>query len=228
MKRIALLMTFALALSSCQFVTINPNMISQSAIRCGGEVETRSFDLSGFQSIRVYGRAEVKLAQGDSYSVSVSANEEVFQYLDYEVVDGVLNIQNKDRVQFRSETHYVVYVQAPVLTQVKVNGAGDLNLMGYHSDTPFDIQVNGAGDIDLTAVQVPSLQIEVNGAGDIEAESLDVEELSVEVNGAGDAKLSGRATNAKFKIAGAGDIDARGLQTEHVDVNKAGAGRVRY
>ena len=227
MKRIAILLTAALAFSSCQFVTINPNLVNKATVRCGGPVETRSFDLADFQSIRVNGHAQVKLAQGDSFAVNVSANEEVFDYLDYYVENGVLVLQNKDRMQIRAET-YTVYVQAPVLKDVTVNGAGDVNLMGYQSDTPFGIQVNGAGDIDLTDVRVPSLQIEVNGAGDIVCEALDVEELSVEVNGAGDARLGGRATNARFKIAGAGDIDAKNLKTEHVDVKKAGAGRIRY
>ncbi len=228
MKTIALLFSTAvLALTSCQFVTINPGVMNRNTVRCEGPIEARSFDLTGFQSIRANGQAKVKLAQGDDFSVTVSANAEVFDYLDYQVVDGVLIIQNKDRTQLRAET-YNVYIQAPFFTNVTVNGAGDVNMMGYQSENDFSIRVNGAGDIDLVDVRVPSLEIEVNGAGDIEAESIDVVELSVEVNGAGDAKLSGNAVNAKFQIAGAGDINAKGLKTEHVDVKKAGAGRIRY
>lgn len=229
MKKFALLLTAVLALSSCRFVTINPNVAGKETINCDGPVETRTLPITEFSgSIRVNGHADVEIAQSDVFEIAVRANNEVFDHLDFHTdAQGVLVLQTKEKVHLRAET-FDIMIKAPALKDVEVNGAADLNVKNYWGDEDLDIEVNGAGDIDLKGVAAPSVKIEINGAGDIKAEELDVEELSVSVNGAGDAKLAGRATNAKFRISGAGDIDARNLKTEHVDAKKSGVGSIRY
>jgi len=230
LKVIAFVMA-ALMLASCEFVSVDKSKVAatwnKEATVCEGDVETRSFDLSGFQSIVLNGHADVDVYQGDVFEVSVTANADLFQHLDYSVQDGVLILQTVDRKNVKAKK-YNVKITAPVFTRITVNGASDLDLHRYAAEEGLTLEVNGAGDLAFEGgFTAPSLKVVVNGAGDIEAEQLDLQDLLVEVNGAGDAEVSGRTVNATFKIAGAGDIDARLLEKEHVETSKSGVGSIK-
>lgn len=229
-KMIAFVMT-ALMLASCEFITIDKSKVAATwnsdKTVCEGEVETRSFDLDGFQAIVLNGHADVDIFQGDVFDVTVTANADLFQYLDYTVEDGVLILQTRDKKSVKAKK-YNVKVTAPCFTRITVNGASDLNLHRYEAEEGLALEVNGAGDLTFEGgFTAPSLQVVVNGAGDIEAEGLNLQDLIVEVNGAGDAEVSGRTVNATFRIAGAGDIDARHLTREHVETSKSGLGSIK-
>ena len=201
-------------------------------VECKGPVVVRTLDLSGFDKIVVNGMSDMELVQGENFQVSVKANEEVFDHIDYKVEDGVLILETKEQVVIKAE-EFDVRITLPLLKSLTVNGAEAVcamlqkllcELTGADS---LRIEINGAGDFDLSGIKVPALAFQLNGAGDIEAAGLDVGELSMEVNGAGDIDVSGKAVSASFVVSGVGDIDARGLQTEKVNTSKSGLGRIR-
>lgn len=230
MKRVVSLIGAAMLCAACVFpinglngVTVN----NGKKVTCKGPVITKELDLSGFDAITVNGSSDMELFQGESFQVVVKANEEVFDYIDYKVEDGVLILETKDQVNIRAE-EYDVTITLPVLKELIVNGAADVDIKkGYAASENLNVQVNGAGDFDLSGIAVPSLSFTLNGAGDIEADGLDVDKLSVAVNGAGDINVSGKAGKASFRISGAGDIDARGLDCESVTTHKSGMASIR-
>ena len=196
-------------------------------VTCKGPVITKELDLSGFDAITVNGSSDMELIQGDYFKVLVKANEEVFDYIDYKVEDGVLVLETKDHVNIRAE-EYEITITLPLLKELIVNGAADTDIKaGYVSSENLKVVVNGAGDFDLSGIKVPSLSFNLNGAGDIEADGLDVDELSVVVNGAGDIDLSGKAGKASFSVSGAGDIDATGLECGSFTTHKSGMASIR-
>ena len=224
MKKVFAIAACVLALSSCIF-NINGDMGKK--VTCKGPVVTKTLDFSDFEAITINGGADIEIIQGDEFKVSVKANEEVFDHLDYEVSGHTLLIKTKDNVGIRAE-EYDITVTLPLLTDITVNGAGDVDLKnGYISDKDLEIEINGAGDIEVTGIQVPSLSIGLNGAGDIEANDLNVGKLSVSISGAGDVDLSGTAGSAKFSVSGAGDIDAVNLDCDDVQTHKSGIASIR-
>lgn len=229
MKKIASFIATAILCASCVF-PINMNGIKigdGKTIKCGGPVTTNTFDLTGFNAISVNGFTDMELFQGDQFQVIVKANEDVFQYLDYKVEDGVLVMETKEHVNIKAET-YEVTVTLPTLKNLTVNGAGDVELKtGYSSGEDLSVVINGAGDFELSGIKVPNFSITLNGAGDIEADGLDVENVSVAINGAGDINLSGKALKASFSVSGAGEIDASGLECDNVGTHKSGFAAIK-
>ena len=224
MKKVFAIAACVLALSSCVF-SYSGDMGKK--VKCKGPVITKDFDLTGFEAITINGGADMEIIQGDEIKVSVKANEEVFNHLDYEVSGSTLIIKTKDDVGIRAE-EYDITVTLPLLTAVTVNGAGDLDIKnGYVSDNDLEIEINGAGDIEMTGVTVPSLAVYLNGAGGIDANDLNVEKLSVHISGAGDVDVSGKAGSAIFSVSGAGDIDAVNLDCDNVQTHKSGIASIR-
>ena len=220
-----LIALLTVAICSCTF---NVNTSNGKVVRCKGPIQVKTLEeFTGFHSIVVQGSADIFLIQQEKEEVTVRANQEVFQYLDYEVKDGTLYIKNKDKVSIAADT-YDITIGIPHLEAMTVNGAADVKMLSpYTSEADMAIKVNGAGDLELGGVSVPSLSIVVNGAGDVDAAELDVDTLAVTVNGAGDVLVSGVSDVAFFKVNGAGMVDARGLACEAVETKRAGVAVIR-
>ena len=203
------------------------NVGNGKSVRCKGPVVTKAMELSGFDCITLNGGCDIELIQQNGFLVSVKANEEVFEHLDYHVEGTTLVLEAKEKVNIIADK-YTVTIGLPVLKNFTVNGAGDVDLAnGYSSAEDLKIEVNGAGDLDFTGIKVPALSIGVNGAGDIDANDLEVQELKISVNGAGDAKVSGKADRASFSVAGVGGIDARELDCEDIQTSKSGVASIK-
>lgn len=214
----------SLALSSSCVMNVNG---SGKSVRCKGPVVTRTLNLSDFNSIILNGSCDIDLVQQNDFLVSVNANEEVFEHINFHVENGSLMLETKENVNIVAEK-YNVTIGLPVVKDVVVNGAGDVDLKnGYSYAEPLKIVVNGAGDLEFTGIQVPDLSIIVNGAGDIDAHDLNVKMLNIDVHGAGDAKVSGKASRAELSVSGVGDIDARALDCDDVHTSKSGVASIR-
>lgn len=196
-------------------------------VTCEGPVVTNSFAFTDFDAIVVNGHADLEFTQtAETYSVSVEANEEVFQHLNYRVEGNTLILETLDKVNIRAE-EYDIFISAPILKNIEINGATDAKIASLHQEEKLEIEVNGAGDMELKYITVPGLSIEINGAADLECQGLDVGELTIEVNGAGDVELEGKAQNCSLNVSGAADIDASKLDCAQIKTRKAGLASIK-
>ena len=223
MKKTAILLTLAVLLCSC----VNININGGKTVKCDGPVTEQAMDFSGFTQISVEGAVEIDFVQADTYNVLVTANEDVFNYLDYRQEENKLVFSTKDHVNINAK-EYKVLVQAPVLKSFKVEGASKFHLNnGYKSSENLETQVDGAAKMDLNGVEVPSLDIEMNGAGEFTLSNIKVVNLEVEVNGAAKGSVSGTADNAEITVAGAARIDISKLQCPNVEKHVEGLGVIK-
>lgn len=212
MKKIVYLAAFTLLCTACVYV--NPNWKGgKNAIKGEGPVVSKTFkDLKDFDKIEINGHADVTFTQSSAYEVTLRTQENVFDYLEYQVVGTTLVIETKDHRSVHAEKYDLV-IKAPALTRIEVNGAADFDIPGgLTSEDDLKIIVNGAGDLTFDAIRCKDLTVEVNGAADADITGIEVGKLKVEVNGAGDATVTGNAAEASFAVNGAGGIDARSLK----------------
>ena len=148
MKKLVFAIVTLVMATSCFSVHMNG-----SGIKCKGPIVEKSLELKDFTSIVVNGTGDIDLTQADTFSVVVTANEEVFDHIDYRVEDGVLILGTKDNKMLRAEK-FEIAISLPVLELITVNGAADVNMKGaYASDKDLTVQVNGAGDIDASELE---------------------------------------------------------------------------
>ena len=222
MKNILYIAATVLLCSSCFHVNTNWSG-GKNAIKGEGSVISKSYDFKDFDRIVINGHADVTFTQSPEYEVTLRAQENVFDFVDYRVEGSTLILEMKDKRTVRS-TEFDVTIQAPALNSLVVNGAADFDINGgLVCDGNLEIEVNGAGDLSFNAIRCGDLTIEANGASDIELSDIDVRKLDVEVNGAGDVDIDGKAESANLEVNGAGDIDARGLKVSG-EVKKRAAG----
>lgn len=220
-----LLLALSVLAATCSCITVNVG--NGKHVVCKGPVTEQSLQLEGFHNIVVNGASDLEVFQGESCAVTVKANEEVFEYLDFHVAeDSTLVLETIDHVQIMAK-EFKVSVTLPYLSNITVNGSADAKFRNYKADTSLNMLVNGAGDFDISGIEVPTLSFQVNGAGDLDANGINVDTLTIVVNGAGDVNVSGKTRYAILSVTGAGDIDARNLEMEDYEFHKSGFASIR-
>ena len=228
MKQILYMAATVLLCSSCFHVNANWTGGGKNAIKGEGPVISKSFDLKDFDRIVINGQADAVFTQSDAYEVTLRAQENIFDYVDYRVEGTTLILELKDKRTVRS-TEFDVTLKAPALKRLEINGAADFDIpAGLKSNDDLQIEVNGAGDLTFNAVRCNNLTIQANGAADVDLTDINVQKLKVDVNGAGDVIVEGNAADADLSVNGAGDIDASRLKViGKVSKHAAGLAKIK-
>jgi hypothetical protein len=190
MKRsFTFLIVFSLFITACK-----------PPISGSGDVTEKEYAVDDIEILEVSGVFDVYVKQGSTEKVFIQADDNFFEYIDVEAVDGRLEVE-MERIP-TDVTALELYVQVTDLQKIRLNGAVDFDGRGIRGEE-LEIQVNGSSDLDL---------------------DLEEEFLSIELNGASELKLSGNASDLVARINGASDLFARDLRCDDVDIEVNGAG----
>lgn len=197
MKNFIALLTVVSSLFSC-------GMAGQS-VTGNGNVKEEKRDIADFHGIATSGSIEVEIVSGDNYSVKVSNDQNLLQYVVTEIKDGVLNVYYKSGYNINND-HAKVLISAPSLDKIATSGSGD---------------ISGDGTIKNTN----EITFSLSGSGDVTA-NVDAPSINVRGSGSGDIKLSGRTKDFECKMSGSGNVQCTNLQSENVVVSVAGSSDV--
>ncbi|RMG70330.1 MAG: DUF2807 domain-containing protein [Bacteroidetes bacterium] len=170
-----------------------------------GSTLEESLDMASFSGIDLRTNANVYLIAGDSQSVSVQAQENVFEALDFEVVDSVLVI-DLNKCFYSYDMDVYLTLDQP-LSSVEVSGSGDV--------------------FTLEKVDVASLlSLEVSGSGEISLEA-DADQIENRISGSGGMNLSGSANSIETRLSSSGSLDGYSMTTQDQKVMVTGSGKAK-
>lgn len=184
------------------FLSVTSCISSQGFIpvRGTGVSADKDYNVTDFSGIRVSGGFDVILVQGNTEGVTITAQENLFEYITVEVVQGVLNIYTEENVMATKPMK--ARISFKLIDRLKVSGGGDI--------------------ICETPLNVPQLDTEISGGGDLTAE-VNTEELRCHMSGGGDASLIGTAGKIDIDMSGGGDLKTL-VDVNHVSCNLSGGG----
>jgi len=198
---LAAVITFLVVLSGCNVFFGGTNAITGT-----GSMTTRSIDASNFTGIYLDGVFNVTMNESPNFSVSLTMQENLFDYLETDVSGGTFNVSFSRGISIQTGNTPSLVINAPVISNIVISGAADLTNQGTITASNLTISVHGASDISL---------------------NIDVNSLDIIVEGAGNANLTGNAGDVNIRVDGAGDINAEFLESLHATVLVNGAGNVR-
>ena len=179
---------------------------SLTSIRGNGNVKQQNFSLNNFKTVSVSGDWTVEITQNVTSSVTVDADENLFDYLDIRV-DGSHNLHIGFKKGYAiSNAHCKASITMPILTQLTASGSITGEIKSFN---------NMSGK---------AMSIAISGSGDITANGIKVKELALEISGSGDFKATGKAQTFTGSISGSGNIKAVDLETEKANISISGSG----
>lgn len=195
---------FVFVFSAFAFSNCAANAFAKT-VKGNGVIETRSFDVRGFDRIRFALPIAMTVSQDSEYSFELTADANVFDYIDVCVEDGVLTVGTVKGARIKSMKGKVS-VSMPEIKEIAAAGSGDIILS--------DCKMPAAAS-----------RLSVTGSGSISAD-IEAESVLAKISGSGNILLSGKAENLKCSVTGSGEIEAFELPAANADCNITGSGSI--
>lgn len=211
-------------------------------VKGNGNLITKNLTVGEFDGIFVGGSFDVKLIDGKEDKVTVTIDENLFEYLVTEVKNGELVIKWKKGINISTRSKNLITIPFKDIDALSLAGSGDVfseaviksdalkTTLSGSGDLKLKVAANtlktsisGSGDISLSG-STTSVDIGISGSGDIHAYELKTKNADLSIAGSGTIKIS-VSDNLKARIAGSGDIYYKGNPTKQ-DVKVSGSGTV--
>lgn len=232
----------AFTLSACTVYNV-PDFVNGKNINGSGNVISEDREVAGFESVDMQSIGNLTIVQGNEESLTITADENLMQYITARVVNGTLEIGMEPNISLnpsRAIEYELVMktvegvklsgfgnINSEELTgkdlEVKLAGSGDINIGKIESDS-LQVRISGFGDFESQSIKAETSTIEISGSGDIQVDELAGDELVVKISGFGNAEISGKVRTQEIQLVGSGDYEAEDLESESAVVKITGFG----
>lgn len=172
---------------------------------------SRSFEIAGFEKIRVEGPFKVRLTTGVPPSAKATGPQDAIDRLAIEMVGRTLVVHN-------SLSSWGGTLDSDNSGPVEV-------VIGTHELNAASL--TGAGSLEISAVKGLSFDLAAQGSGQIAIARADVDQLNVALIGTASAVLAGKASALKVQAKGTTAFDGSALATKDVTLTVNGASTIK-
>lgn len=189
-----------------------------------GNLETEEYAFTNFTKVEISTAFEFEIQQSNSYNISVTADDNVMDYVQVSQDGQTLKIGLRTVTWFGPKT-LRASVTMPELRGLTVSGASRGDIYDFSSTEDLDITVSGASRVtgDITAGNV---EFDISGASTIQLEG-SANDIDANVSGASSLNLDDFTVNnadVNFSGASSGTVNLNG----RLDANLSGASRLWY
>lgn len=204
-----------------------------------GNLETEAYAFTNFTEVEISTAFEFEIKQSSSYSINVTADDNVMEYVAVWRDGQTLHISLARPLRIGSVTLSIGFgifprldsvtlrasVTMPQLSDLTVSGASRGDIYDFSSTEDLDITVSGASRVngDITAGNV---EFDISGASTIQLEG-SANDMVASVSGASPLNLDDFTVNnadVNFSGASSGTVNLNG----RLDANLSGASRLWY
>jgi len=190
-----------------------------------GNLETEEYTFTDFTKVEIGSSFEFEIDQSSSYSINVTADDNVIDYVQVSQVGQTLKIGLRLFHPIGGHVTLRASVTMPELRGLTASGASHGTISDFSSTEDLDITVSGASRVtgDITAGNV---DFGISGASTIQLEG-SANDIDANVSGASHFNLEAFAVNnadVNFSGASSGTLNLNG----RLDANLSGASTLWY
>jgi hypothetical protein len=193
-----------------------------------GPLVTQTRSVDNFSGVSSEMSGKVNFAIASEYKVEITAQQNILDVLNTNVVHGVLHIDFKDNVRVREHEDLLINITAPYADYFRLSGSGNMNVQGDVTANNLKVILSGSGDIAVqNAVIADKIDAEVSGSGNIGMANGSAVNEDVDISGSGKVEMPGvNAENAVTHTSGSGDVKL--AVSKNLDAHISGSGSVFY
>ena len=230
MKKGLILMTILLVLFllvpqvSCIGIRgVFPSMAPRPVVTGSSNMATWEYDFTDFTDVNVSSAFSVDISQSDSYSVSITANENILDYLSVyqkdETIYVGLELASYRNVQTEAK------ISMPTIASLELSGASDGEINDFSSSDPLNLELSGASLL-LGNIETGDFNIHLSGASRVQLTGSG-DNLDVHASGASQVELANYiVNNANVKLSGASSAYLK--LNGRLNADLSGASRLLY
>ena len=193
----------------------------RGAITGSTNLETREYDFSDFTQVEVGGAFEVEIAQSDSYSVKITADDNLFNHIVVSKKGTKLTIRLKWGYSYLSTAQRAM-ITMPDLYDLRLSGATRGSVQGFSSSHNFTLGLSGASRLDMADMSVGDINLDASGASRISG-SIETGDCNFSLSGASRVELAGSGNDADIDASGASKFELADFPINNANVRLSGA-----
>jgi hypothetical protein len=178
-------------------------------------------DFSGFTSIEAGSAFEVEITQADSYSLTITADDNLFEYIEVSKVGQTLKVGLKPDSHVSSAT-LIAEIAMPALYGLYLSGATRSTAQGFSSSHDFILDLSGASALNTRDMAVGDAEFDMSGASRLTGD-LTAGDAEFNASGASTVRLQGSAHDIVIEGSGASRVELAGFRVSNADVSLSGA-----
>jgi hypothetical protein len=212
----ALLFSALLTILSMPITTVGCAVINGS-----GDLETREMDYTDFTKLEVDYAFDAQITQADSFLVSITIDDNLYEYLDISQSGDTLRITMKPGYVYTQATQRAV-IHLPDLERLELSGASRADVSDFTSSHELDIDISGASQMNISEVSSGEVSLEVSGASEVNG-SFTMTDAVFELSGASSISLEGTAGDIYLDSSGASMTNLADFTVADARVDLSGA-----
>jgi hypothetical protein len=185
-----------------------------------GKIVSREIAVIDFTNVEVDCAFRVQINRSDSYSLAITANEKLFDYINVVKSGNTLRLSHKP-LQCHTKPILEVKISMPTLLKLRQSGATKAAVSGFNSLEPVDFNLSGASTLDVD-MEAGDTKVEIAGASQLSG-TLKVRDAEFILSGASRAELHGSGNNAVMSAWGASNFDLADFALKNVSIHLKGA-----
>lgn len=219
MKQITRLIIISLtiaALAGCSMM---------NEVRGSGTAVVKSYNYTDFTGISINETCDLTVTQGDTFSVIITTDDNVADYLAVSEADDTLSIGLKSGYSY-SNIIFEAVVTMPELNKLSANGASEANVTGFSSSKTLNINADGASEVNMNYESTSAINASLSGASELNLTTQNISgDVDFNCEGASNLKFTATSgsSDADISCEGASKIDIRNFTAKNAVVNISGA-----
>ena len=177
---------------------------------------TRQLNFTDFNSIEISCAFHARIIRSEKYSISVTANESLIEYIEVNKSANTLKLTLKPH-QFSLRPALEVKISMPKLSKLRLGATSRATVTGFNSKEALSIRLTGSSLLE-TDISAGQTACEISGASRLTGK-LQTEDAEFTLSGASRVELSGAARNVTLNAWGASDVNLENFTANDMVVN---------
>ena len=192
-----------------------------------GPTVTETRAVANFTSVSSSISADVFYKQDPVFKVEITAQQNILNVIETNLVNNELVIKIRNGVRVRSHENIVVNISSPSVNGLKISGSGNFMVPDSIVTDNLNLTLSGSGNIKLHKLLASAVDANISGSGNIAIANGVVTTEKLRISGSGDIDVSNvAATYVTTATSGSGKTDVNA--SESLDVTISGSGSVFY
>jgi hypothetical protein len=185
-----------------------------------GNLETREMDYSDFTRLDVGSLFQVTVTRADSFSVSLTLDDNLYDYLVIRRSGSTLQL----RLKWGTYLHATLKatITMPDLRALDLSGASRGDVSGFSSSESLAIDVSGASSLYIDDVTAGKTNFDISGASRVSG-SMETADANLNISGASTVELDGTADDITVDASGASSVKLADFAVTDASVELSGA-----
>jgi serine/threonine-protein kinase len=143
-------------------ITTSGDGPTRPMIKGSGVAASKTWDISGFDSIQIGSTFHARIARGASFKVTTSADDNILEHIRVIKIDRTLQV-GLESGSYSLKTPLTAEITLPTIARLDLSGASKTTLNGFDSERDTEIKVSGASQLS-GMIKTAKAEIAVDGA----------------------------------------------------------------